>query len=631
MLLMGVADTLAVILSLYFAYALRLDSFSVPFGIGLPWLGLLFAIVVLSLLVFYITGQYRTVVHEMTSRDLNSIFLCLLTTSILLYILSWTLNVFMPRSIPFLFFAFMVLFYGAIRLFIHDIYVFITRVTRTPHVVIYGAGRCGTELAALLQNSFLYYPVAFIDDDVRKKKSILHGLQVYGFEDLGNVLEKYRVEKVLLAIPSIHRSERKKLLERLKDYHVAVLSVPSLVDSIGSNKVDRFALEEIRVEDILGRDTIPPSKDLLFSTTRDKAVMVTGAGGSIGSELCRQILTHGPKRLVLYELSEPALYLIDQELRKTGSSVEIIPCLGDVRNEADMLEKLSSFGIQTVYHAAAYKHVPMVELNVLAGVQNNVFGTWHAAQAAIKAGVERFVLISTDKAVRPANVMGTTKRVAELILQTLSANQKTTCFCMVRFGNVLGSSGSVFPLFRRQIAEGGPVTVTHRDVVRYFMTIPEAVQLVLQASGMAKGGEVFVLDMGAPVKILDMARSMIRLAGKTPKDEEHQDGDIEIRVVGLRPGEKLYEELLVADGAQPTEHPRILCQKEDSLSEEKLLGLLGEISRACEKQDVERVLTLLQSPATGYKPKDGISDLVWKVEHQQQVFNSKLVKVQGAV
>ncbi|MCQ2444442.1 MAG: polysaccharide biosynthesis protein [Mailhella sp.] len=609
--LMIAADVMAVACSFYLASALRLRDFVEPRASGPGWHAMLAVVAALTVALFYRAGVYHSVLHHISAHTLNRVLAILLGTSLAMYVMRWIMMPGLPRSVPLLYMAFMAIGYATIRLLVVNLYYYRSHAKHSPHIIIYGAGQCGTELAAVLAMGNRFYPAAYVDDDASKHGEVHKGVRVYAPEDIPMLRAKYGIEKIAIAMPSLSREERRAVVDRIKVYGIPMLAVPSMVDSIESTKVDAADLEEIRVEDILGRDPIKPMEDLLFKTTRGRAVLVTGAGGSIGSELCRQIASHNPKLLVLYELSEASLYLIDYELHQKFPDVRIIPCLGDVKNEDDLKDKLTTFGIQTVYHAAAYKHVPMVELNVIAGIRNNIFGTFHAAKACVECGVERFVLISTDKAVRPTNVMGCTKRCCELILQAYAAVQDKTCFCMVRFGNVLGSSGSVFPLFRKQIAAGGPVTVTHAEVTRYFMTIPEAVSLVLQASGMAKGGEVFVLDMGKPVKIIDMAREMIELAGKTARMPGSEIGDIEIKVVGLRPGEKLYEELLVSDNPLPTQHPRIMHQKETSLPMDELMDFLSTLDAECEARNVLAITEALKRPATAYQPKAGPSDVVW--------------------
>jgi FlaA1/EpsC-like NDP-sugar epimerase len=410
-----------------------------------------------------------------------------------------------------------------------------------------------------------------------------------------------------------------RVLNKIEQLPVEILSIPGSADLVSGNaKIDE--LRDVSIEDLLGRDSVKPNNELLTANIFDKIVMVTGAGGSIGSELCRQILKQKPKKLILFELSEFALYQINSELENQvgnlGIDCQIVPLLGSVQRKNRLMTIMRAFNVQTVYHAAAYKHVPVVEHNVVEGVRNNVFGTLYAAEAAMEAHVETFVLISTDKAVRPTNVMGTTKRMAELVLQSLARKKSKTRFCMVRFGNVLGSSGSVVPLFRAQIKSGGPVTVTHPDIIRYFMTIPEAAQLVIQAGAMGKGGDVFVLDMGDPVKISDLATKMIHLSGMTIKDKHHPDGDIGIEYTGLRPGEKLFEELLIGDDVTQTDHRRIMSAHENWLTWEALDKILIQLDDACHSFSHETIRRLLLEAPTGFVPKDGICDLVWQAKEK---------------
>ncbi len=482
-------------------------------------------------------------------------------------------------------------------------------------VIIYGAGKAGAQLANGLQGGDEFYPVGLVDNDIALHNKTIKGLVVYAPDQIASLIDKYDAKRVLLAIPSASRRKRRAVIEYLSDFPVHVQTMPGLADLVsGKARVDD--IREVEVKDILGRNPVPPNPKLLGASITGRNVMVTGAGGSIGSELCRQIIQLSPKSLVLFEISEYGLYAIEKELRATTldegvTPCEIIPLLGSVHHKARIQEVLETFEISTVYHAAAYKHVPVVEHNILEGVHNNVVGTLHLAQAAIAANVDSFVLISTDKAVSPTNVMGATKRFAELILQALQDQFSDTCFCMVRFGNVLESSGSVVPLFREQIRSGGPVTVTHRDIIRYFMTIPEAAQLVVQAAAMAKGGDVFVLDMGEPVRILDLAHRMIRLMGLTVRDKDNPDGDIEIQFTGLRPAEKLYEELLIGTDVTGTDHPRILRANEEMIHYSQLSGVLDQLNEATLSLDRKRTREILMSVVHGYKPSDGIADLVW--------------------
>ncbi|MEO1037759.1 MAG: nucleoside-diphosphate sugar epimerase/dehydratase [Pseudomonadota bacterium] len=482
-------------------------------------------------------------------------------------------------------------------------------------VVIYGSGAAGVRLASALSAGDHYLPVAFADDNPQLWGKVVGGLEVFPASEIGPLVERRTISQVLLALPSISRRRKRKILESLGQLPVHVQTVPEMADIVaGRARVDD--IRDVEVEDLLGRDAIAPNPELLNACIEGKAVMVTGAGGSIGSELCRQILSLGPRRLVMYELSEASLYQINRQLERLNSEadgrVELVPLLGNVHHRDRVQLAMQQFGVQTVYHAAAYKHVPIVEENLVEGVHNNVFGTLHTAQAAIGCGVETFVLVSTDKAVSPTNVMGATKRFAELVLQALHRRESSTRFCMVRFGNVLASSGSVVPLFRDQIRAGGPVTVTHPEIIRYFMTIPEAAQLVIQAGSMAEGGDVFVLDMGKPVKILDLARRMVHLMGLSVQDDTNPDGDIEIQFTGLRPAEKLYEELLIGTDVTGTEHPRILRANEECLAPEELNPLIDELWDASLALDPEEARRILLRAVSGYKPTGPIVDLVWK-------------------
>ncbi|MFZ2168212.1 MAG: nucleoside-diphosphate sugar epimerase/dehydratase, partial [Methylococcaceae bacterium] len=490
---------------------------------------------------------------------------------------------------------------------------------RKKNVVIYGAGSAGVQLASALELGREYRPVAFIDDDRQLHKRKVNGLRIYPLSSLSYLIERHQVADVLLAIPSAKRARISEIIRLLEPYAIHVMSMPGLSD-IAQGKVTVDALQEVDIADLLGRDPVAPDQTLLRATISGKVVMVTGAGGSIGSELCRQIIQLQPLSLILFELSEFALYTIEKELNhlltkvKGSKTIEIIAVLGSVTNAARIEKVCKAFKVQTIYHAAAYKHVPMVEKNPGEAIWNNIFGTFHAAQAAINAEVELFVLISTDKAVRPTNTMGATKRFAELILQALSlknGHNHQTCFTMVRFGNVLGSSGSVVPLFREQIARGGPVTVTDARIIRYFMTIPEASQLVIQAGALGRGGDVFVLDMGDPIRILDLAKRMIHLSGLEIKDEDHPAGEIGIRFTGLRPGEKLYEELLIGDNVSETSHARIMRAEEQVIPWFELEKMLGVLEQATRDDDFERVRDVLKRAVSGFVPQCEIGDLLW--------------------
>jgi FlaA1/EpsC-like NDP-sugar epimerase len=491
-------------------------------------------------------------------------------------------------------------------------------------VVIYGAGKAGSRLASALRDGPDYSPVAFIDDKKELQNAMIAGIKVYRPDALPDLIVKKGIKEVLLAMPSLSRSQQKRILERLEPLRVKIKVTPPIGSLVNSELrllkvgLGRQNLREIELEDLLGRDTASPDQCLLAKCITGKSVLVTGAGGSIGSELCRQLIQQRPARLILLEMSEFALYSIQNELtdliEQLQLDIELMPFLGSTLEQEKCQRILSTFSVDTIYHAAAYKHVPIVEHNPIAGIRNNVFGTLSIAQAAIVAQVKWFVLISTDKAVRPTNVMGATKRLAELILQALSeqnAQSGGTRFSMVRFGNVLGSSGSVVPLFREQIMAGGPITLTHPEITRYFMTIPEAAQLVLQAGAMGEGGDVFLLDMGEPVKIMDLAKRMVHLSGLEVKSDLSPEGTIEIKHVGLRPGEKLFEELLIGSNVEGTAHPLIMRAQEAAIPWFHLEAMLKTLDQACNAFDYEEVRTLLMHIVVEYAPQCGIEDLMW--------------------
>ncbi|MDO8332655.1 MAG: nucleoside-diphosphate sugar epimerase/dehydratase [Pseudomonas sp.] len=483
-------------------------------------------------------------------------------------------------------------------------------------VIIYGAGGSGMQLVAALQNGDQFLPVAFVDDSRGLIGSTVHGIRVYSPGALFELIENFSVRQILLAIPSATHAERKEILNRLEHLPVHVKTVPDLFDMV-SGKVGVEEVRDIDIEDLLGRDIVPPNPKLMGACISGCSVLVTGAAGSIGSELCRQILQLQPARLILLDSSEYGLYTIENELLEemsaveNGNQIELMALLGNVCNPSLMEHVMRRFAVETVYHVAAYKQVPMVESNIIEGVQNNIFGTLISAQAAEKTGVRNFVFISTDKAVRPTNFMGATKRFAEQILQAMAYNKSKTRFSMVRFGNVLGSSGSVVPLFRRQISMGGPVTVTHPEVTRYFMTVQEAAQLVIQAGAMAKGGDVFVLDMHEPIRIVDLAKKMVHLMGYDVKDENSYRGDIAIEYTGLRPGEKLFEELLIGESVTGTEHPKIMRAEEDALSLAELEVLTHRLQAACKRMDLHQIREILMLAVDGFEPKEVVRDPLW--------------------
>ena len=505
----------------------------------------------------------------------------------------------------------------------------VTLSSTDKRVIILGAGHAGEMIARDILKGGRYQPVGILDDDPKKVGMEIHGIRVLGsIDQLKEALAVLAVDEVFLAIPSASAKEKRKIISQCADLHVHLRVLPSLSHLAGS-RVELSSLREIELDDLLGRGSVLPDKSLIERSIADRVVMVTGAGGSIGSELCRQIIQHQPKKLVLLEQNEFALYSIEQELRQTprvGKEFRLFPILGSVCDRKRIERVCARFQVETIYHAAAYKHVPLVEYNPFEALRNNVFGTMNAALAAVDAGVDTFVLISTDKAVRPTNVMGATKRIAELVLQALHDQGVGTRFCMVRFGNVLGSSGSVVPLFRKQIQQGGPVTLTHAEVTRYFMSIPEAAQLVIQAGAMGEGGDLFVLDMGEPVRIIDLARQMIHLSGLNERNEQYPEGDIEIKVSGLRPGEKLYEELLIGDNVEKTEHPLIMRAREEMIEWQELEMILNQMLEASRNFDVPALQALLLKAVKGYQPLGKLQDITWaQTDDTQQALNKQVV------
>jgi FlaA1/EpsC-like NDP-sugar epimerase len=525
---------------------------------------------------------------------------------------------------------------AAARVWLGGLYHLQLRKAALPQALIYGAGSAGRELASAMANSLEIRVVGFLDDDDRLHGHVLNGLPIHNPADLPEILNAAPITDVLLALPSASRQRRNDILNTLKPHKVAVRTLPGLSD-IATGKVSMSDVRELDIDDLLGREPVKPNGLLLNLNTFGKTVLVTGAGGSIGSELCRQILKTQPRQLLLVEMSEFALYQIHQELQAIVAGeqpeVEIVPLLASVCDDVRMHEIMDTWKPHTIYHAAAYKHVPLVEHNPAEGVRNNVWGTRVCAQAAMRNSVRNFVLVSTDKAVRPTNIMGATKRLAEMVLQALAvenaavaaqggrAPSSRTIFSMVRFGNVLGSSGSVVPLFREQIKNGGPITLTHAEITRYFMTIPEAAQLVIQAGAMGQGGDVFVLDMGQPVKIMDLARRMVELSGLSVRDELQPDGDIELAVTGLRPGEKLYEELLIGDNPKPTQHPRIMKAHEQFISWAQLEQKLNSLSIAMSVNDVPVIRAMLQDLVSGYQPSGEVVDWVHMALEREALAN----------
>jgi FlaA1/EpsC-like NDP-sugar epimerase len=599
-LMMLLCDVLLLPLALWSAVALRLGTFA-PDVSQFWWVFLVIPFVTVPVFVRF--GLYRAVVRYMDDKIIYTVIYGVSTSVLMLMaVVAMAKLVALPRSSIIIFWVTAIAYIAASRFVARGlIRTFETRKDRKQNVAIYGAGQAGRQTALALSSGRDFRPVAFFDDNKDLQGTTLAGLRVYDPKDAFKILEQKACNQLLLAIPSSSRSVRAEIIRRFEGKDIVLKILPGLGDLV-DGKVRVEDIREVGVEDLLGRDPVPPFGDLIAACIKDRAVLVTGAGGSIGSELCRQIMLNSPSKLILFERSEFALYKIEMELVRLYPNQQIVSVLGDVLDQERFEKIINKHRIQTVYHAAAYKHVPMVESNADAGVFNNVFGTLSAANAAIAQGVENFVLISTDKAVRPTNVMGASKRLAELILQDLSSRAGNTRFCMVRFGNVLGSSGSVIPLFKEQIREGGPVTVTHPEMTRFFMTIPEAAQLVLQAGSMGKGGDVFVLDMGEPVKVVELARRMIELSGFSVKNSATDEGDIEISFVGLRPGEKLYEELLIGQNVTWTKHPRIMRAEEQGLEPKFLSEKLTLLNSACHAGDAVAIRKILMELVIEYKP-----------------------------
>lgn len=604
-------DLVCLPFAIWLALSLRLDTFYIMSD---PTVWAVAVVTVLSsVFVFARLGLYRAVIRYMSNHAMVAVVWGVSLSALVLSAVGFAFQAPIPRSVPIIYWCLALIFVGGSRMLIRSV-VHRNIMKEKERVIIYGAGKSGLQLSSILFHAKQLQPIAFIDDSITKQGSILNGIRVYPPSAIADVVNKYGAKRVLLALGHAPRSKRSFIIRQLETYPVVVQTIPQINDVV-SGKARIEEIRDVEIEDLLGRDEVSADKELLSDCITGKAVMVTGAGGSIGSELCRQIIRLKPSKIILFELSEFALYKIEQEITryvtKRGLSIEVHGVMGSVQKRHRMEVIMSSFDVNTVYHAAAYKHVPLVEQNVIEGVRNNVFGTWYCAEAAIKSGVETFVLISTDKAVRPTNVMGATKRLSELVLQGLAQRQKDTRFCMVRFGNVLGSSGSVVPLFRRQIKEGGPLTVTHRDITRYFMTIPEAAQLVLQAGSMGEGGDVFLLDMGEQVRISKLAEKLIHLMGLEVKNEDNPEGDIEIHYTGLRPGEKLYEELLIGDNPSATSHSRIMKAREISLPWPEVEEILGKIDQYSYLFDCQSVREVLIKAPLGYSPSSEINDSVW--------------------
>ena len=643
-LLQVVVDIALLWIALWLAFFIRLgpEQLINPLGKHL-WVFLLAPAIAIPLFVRF--GLYRAVLRYLGTDALRTIFNVVTVAALLLSLaIYWyRFGAGIPRSVVFNYWALSLVFVGGVRILLRQLLAENARWSllystskgaKKPlkRVAIYGAGTTGNQLMAALRVGFEARPVAFIDDDDQIATRVLSGLKVYKPKHIEQMVRETGAEEVLLAIPSVSRSRRQKILQQLEHFSLRIRSIPD-IQELTTGRAEVGDLREIDVADLLGRNVVDPDQQLMARCIVNKVVMVTGAGGSIGAELCRQILLNNPSVLVLFEQSELALHNIQVELSGRLADIEVIPILGSIRDCHRLEEVMGQWQVETLYHAAAYKHVPIVEHNLSEGLLNNVLGTLNTAQAAIKCGVTNFVLISTDKAVRPTNVMGGTKRLAEMTLQALSKQPaprllgdaeglnrvNATRFIMVRFGNVLGSSGSVIPRFQAQINRGGPVTVTHPQVTRYFMTIPEAAQLVIQAGAMGVGGELFLLEMGDSVSIYELARKMIHLSGLTVREDNHDDGDIAIEFVGLRPGEKLYEELLIGDQVVKTEHPMIFGANEEFLEWEVLKTALDQLIAAARRDDCEQIRVLLRQLVSGYQPQGEIVDLLYQRRSQAEL------------
>ncbi|MGR3991001.1 polysaccharide biosynthesis protein [Pseudomonas sp. 1121_17] len=641
-LLQVATDIVLVWVALWLAFLVRLGIEEMANPV-MDHLWLFGAAPVVAIPLFIRFGMYRAVMRYFGNDALIAIIKAVSLSALILgLVVYWYSNHqhVVPRSIIFNYWWLSMVLVGGLRLAMRQYFLgdwfsavqhvpFTNRDDGLPRVAIYGAGSAGNQLVAALRLGKVMRPVAFIDDDESIVDRVISGLQVYSPQSLQDMIEATGTQEILLAIPSATRARRREILGLLESYPLHIRSIPGFMD-LASGRVKVDDIQEVDIADLLGRDAVPAQADLLQRCILDQAVMVTGAGGSIGSELCRQIIELRPRTLLLFEHSEFNLYSIlselEQRIHRGALSINLVPILGSVRNQQQMTDIMRTWRVNTVYHAAAYKHVPMVEHNIAEGLINNVLGTLRTAQAALQTGVANFVLISTDKAVRPTNVMGSTKRLAEMTLQALSqetapvlfgdtgnvSQVNKTRFTMVRFGNVLGSSGSVIPLFHKQIKLGGPLTVTHPKITRYFMTIPEAAQLVIQAGSMGQGGDVFVLDMGEPVRIVELAEKMIHLSGFSIRSERNPQGDIAIEFTGLRPGEKLYEELLIGDKVDATRHPMIMSANEDCLPWELLKTRVDDLLAAIAIDDYARVRQLLRETVSGYVPEGEIVDWIYQ-------------------
>ncbi|MDB4499919.1 polysaccharide biosynthesis protein [Akkermansiaceae bacterium] len=624
-LLLLCADSVLVVFSFFVAMVIRLEELSFCYDSRI-WKVLLTTLIV-TLVLFRVAGIYSVVNRYITGKFLVLVGKAALLASLSLFLIGLVFDANLPRSIPFIFWVLILLSITGCRFFLRSVFRRGNR-SNTRRVIIYGAGDSGLELLNSLFHGRDLTAVAFVDDNPNLHGFSIGGVTVFSPDHLDKLIRKTEAKVLLLAMPSLKEGRRREIINHLSCFGLEIKTVPN-ISKIVNGLAEISELRVVSAEELLGREPVNPDSTLLGKNISGKAVMVSGAGGSIGSELCRQILLQKPAVILLFEISEFNLYKIEEELSNKVDRLKlqtsIVPIMGSVCDRSRVEAVIKAFKINTVYHAAAYKHVPLVEENVVEGIKNNVFGTLTIASVAQNLGVQNFILISTDKAVRPVNVMGATKRIAELICQAYSAESSATIFSMVRFGNVLGSSGSVIPRFRSQIESGGPLTVTHKNINRFFMTIPEAAQLVIQAGAMAKGGDVFVLDMGEPVKIIDLAITMVQLCGLKPIIVEDLDQftpqrhEIPIHIIGLRKGEKLHEELLIGRDPSPTTHSRIMTASEDYLSFKELSAWLDSLLVACDDSDLPRIIEHLKEMSLDYEPTvEKIFDLTWNSTNQKK-------------
>ena len=634
-LLMLIADMFSLFSAIWLGFSLRLGEL---YSLNIELIKILLLASVITVPVFIRLGLYKAIIRYVGIKALWSVLQAVAVSVLLWGVIILYADFNMPRTVPLIASVILLMFVGGSRILARSLFSKKTNKfvndSKQKNVLIYGAGEAGVQLAKAFEYDACVSVKGFIDDDKNLQGKYILGLEVHEFSDgikKFNLSEKksIKINEILLAIPSVSRAKRSSIIAKLEPFPIKIRTLPRLSE-LAQGKINADSVQEINIADLLGREAVSPNQSLLSINVKNKAILVTGAGGSIGSELCRQIINLDPSILILFEQSELALYQIEKELlnlqKSIGVQIDILPVLGSVVDQNRVERVCRRFKIQTIYHAAAYKHVPMVEKNISEGIRNNIFGTFNCAQAAINTKVETFVLISTDKAVRPTNTMGATKRFSELILQGLSQpdQQQQTRFVMVRFGNVLGSSGSVIPLFKEQIHKGGQLTVTDPNIIRYFMTIPEAAQLVIQAGAMGEGGDVFVLDMGEPIKILELAKRMIKLSGYEVKDKDNPNGDVEIVFTGLRPGEKLYEELLIGNNVTATKHKLIRRAEEDFLSWREITGFMFDMKKALAKENEKALRHILEKAVDGYKSQCEVVDVLYeKTRASLSVNNNK--------